>query len=579
MSSSASVESQVRCICFYITQLLKTLYNLPLIWYTCVNEQGPKDIRRNIFSQKRLIQSVLTSKKQLLLPFGSFGMDAGYDVVIIGAGMGGLACGNLLAKEGMKVLICEQSYKVGGYCQNFEREQYTFTPGAYFLNEFGPGGRMNAVFEALGIPNELDFLPQNPLRRIITPYFEFTLSTDVDQFERDLVRLFPAEQFSIRAYIKECKKLVQCLDNFSIVSTDLLSIKEQFQLICKGITKGPRLFRYLGKSTQEVMDSYFRDPFLKYLLSFGTRKGCSFFACASPIMWAIKGDFYYIKDNGVGALPELFVENYKSQGGEILFNSPVKEIFIENGKARGVRLDGEEEILTRFVVSNCDSLSTFQDLIDPSRLPKGFLKGLKDKEISKPVFTLFLGVDSDLPAMGFDGSPICFYPEIGENPWEDMQTGAFNIEKGRIEIRMDSINNPLLAPEGKHIIVSSTYVPYDLFRDNDTVSPCYKEIKEEIAQNLIKLTERIIPNLSNNIEVMDASTPVTYERYTLNRRGASMGWYLSAEDVSRFRTQKTPVSNLFQAGHWTFPGGGVPMVLISGVNAGRLVLKNRKKFK
>lgn len=404
---------------------------------------------------------------------GIFRMDTDYDVVIIGAGMGGLSCGNLLTKEGMKVLICEQSHKPGGYCQNFKRDQYTFTPGAYFLNEFGPEGRMNAIFETLGIPNELDFRPQDPLRRVITPLFEFTLSTDVEQFERDLVKLFPSERFSIREYIKQCRELVQCLDNFSIMSAELLTIKEQFQLIYKGITKGPRLFRYLGKSAREVLDSYFRDPCLKYLLSFGTRMECSFFACASPIMWAIKGDFYYIKDNGVEALPELFVKNYKSQGGEILYNSPVKKIFIENDKARGIRLDGGEEISTRFVVSNCDGLSTFQDLIDPSILPKGFLKGLKDKEVSKPVFTLFLGVDSDLPAMGFDGSPICFYSEIGENPWEDMEARAL--------------------------------------------------------------------------------------------------------DISRFRTQKTPVSNLFQAGHWAFPGGGVPMVLISGVNAGKLVLKNRKK--
>jgi hypothetical protein len=57
-----------------------------------------------------------------------------------------------------------------------------------------------------------------------------------------------------------------------------------------------------------------------------------------------------------------------------------------------------------------------------------------------------------------------------------------------------------------------------------------------------------------------------------------MGWYLSAKELPRIRSQKTPAANLYQAGHWTFPGGGIPMVIISGINAAKLVLKSMKKF-
>ncbi len=56
-----------------------------------------------------------------------------------------------------------------------------------------------------------------------------------------------------------------------------------------------------------------------------------------------------------------------------------------------------------------------------------------------------------------------------------------------------------------------------------------------------------------------------------------MGWYLPTREISRFRSQKTPIANLYQAGHWTFPGGGIPMVILSGINAARLVLKRMKK--
>jgi len=132
---------------------------------------------------------------------GNVEMGTSYDAVIIGAGMGGLSCGALLAKKGLKVLICEQSSKPGGYCQNFKLNEFIFTPAVHFLNEFGPNGQMKDAFEILGLPHEIEFCSQDPQRRIITSHFEITLSTDIDRFERDLTRLFPAEGRSIHAYI------------------------------------------------------------------------------------------------------------------------------------------------------------------------------------------------------------------------------------------------------------------------------------------------------------------------------------------------------------------------------------------
>ncbi|MBW2040391.1 MAG: NAD(P)/FAD-dependent oxidoreductase [Deltaproteobacteria bacterium] len=505
-------------------------------------------------------------------------METNYDAVIIGAGMGGLSCGTLLAKEGLRVLICEQSSKPGGYCQNFRRNGFTFAPAVHYLNEFGPHGSMKEAFQTLGLPPEIEFCPQDPQRRIITPNFHITLSTDIDRFERDLIHLFPSERLSIHAYIRELKRLVKSIEAFSIKSFDLISFKEKFELLYKGLFKAPQLLRYRGKTGREVLDSFFKDPLLKHLLTFGAREGSSIFFCASPIMWAIKGDFYYIKDKGVEVLPQLFLKYYKAYDGDISFNTLVKKIVIEGGKARGVQIEGGEEIQSRHVISNGDGHSTFQHLIGKHLLPDRFIRQLQEKEISGPVFTLYLGVDLDLAQMGFDGTLIHYYPTISKNPWEEKDMEEFDIEKGRMTIRVDSIKNPMFAPMGKHTVAISTFVPYELFKKGDNISPYYTEIKEEVAQKIIDITEKVIPGLSSHIMVRDASTPITYERETLNRHGAAMGWYLSAKEISSIRTQKTPIANLYQAGHWTFPGGGIPMVIISGINAAKLVLKSMKKF-
>ena len=504
-------------------------------------------------------------------------MGTTYDAIIIGAGMGGLSCGTLLAKEGLRVLICEQSSKPGGYCVNFKREGFTFAPAVHYLNEFGPDGQMQEAFQTLGLPSEIEFCPQDPQRRIITPHFHLTLSTDIDRFEKDLIQLFPKERLSIHAYIGELQRLVKNIEGLSIKSFDLISLTEKFQLLNK-VIKRPQLFRYRGKTGQEVLNSFFKDPILKYLLNFGARKNSSIFYCASPIIWAIKGNFYYIKNKGVEALPQLFLKQYKAYGGEISFNTLVKKIVIERGKVRGGQVEGGEEIQSRYIISNGDSHSTFQDLIGKHLLPDRFVRKLQKKEVSAPIFTLYLGVDLDLPQMGFDGALVHYYPAMSKNPWEKKDREGFDIEQEKVAIRMDSIKNPTLAPLGMHTVAIAAYTPYELFTDGANISPHYTEIKEEIAQKIIGITERVIPGLSSHIMVRDASTPITYERETLNTRGATMGWYLSVQEFSRIRSQKTPFANLYQAGHWTFPGGGIPMVILSGINAAKLVLKDMRKF-
>lgn len=102
----------------------------------------------------------------------------------------------------------------------------------------------------------------------------------------------------------------------------------------------------------------------------------------------------------------------------------------------------------------------------------------------------------------------------------------------------------------------------------------YTELKEALADKLIAAAEEIIPQLSKHIVYKDIATPLTFERYTLNSEGALHGWFPAPG--AKLRSQKTPIKNLYQAGHWTFPGGGIFAVALSGRNAAQLVLKDMR---
>ena len=90
-----------------------------------------------------------------------------YDVIVIGAGIGGLTCGAFLAKEGLSVLVAEQHSKPGGYCTSFQRKGFTFDAGFDFFVGVETGGMVNNILAELGLKDEIDFIEPAPPSQIM----------------------------------------------------------------------------------------------------------------------------------------------------------------------------------------------------------------------------------------------------------------------------------------------------------------------------------------------------------------------------------------------------------------------------
>jgi prolycopene isomerase len=134
-----------------------------------------------------------------------------------------------------------------------------------------------------------------------------------------------------------------------------------------------------------------------------------------------------------------------------------------------------------------------------------------------------------------------------------------------------------LAPENKHVISLICPVPYDYEEnwktENGERGSSYKKLKNKEMHHLIKTAERVIPELSKHIIFSEAATPLTQERYTENYKGAAYGWAQTPDQSGVSRLQpKTPIKNLYLAGHWTTPGGGVIAVALSGRNVAKMII-------
>lgn len=480
-----------------------------------------------------------------------------YDAVVIGAGIGGLACGALLAKNRRSVLVVEQSSQPGGCCASFEHGGYLFDKGICYLMGCEPGEAIYEILEELGLRQKIELVKMEPAIRIIGSDYELRINS-TESLEHRLIRLFPMEAMSIREFVAECRATTAEMERFFKKSLDLMNIWQKMAFMVTFFLRYRRMMKYMKKSWQEVVDSFFKDAKLRAIvLSTYPYNGLG--AMAGVMMVLGNTDGFYYPKGGLQALADLLSNGLREYGGDLALDTMVSKIIIEGDRAAGVELSDGRRVKARYVVSNVDARQTFQKLVGEERLPLKFRRELDELPLSPSAFIVSLGVRLNLKAMGFDGVYNIY------NPGDDIdELFGTDPEKCIVSINMHSIIDPAQAPDSTTAVQLVAMLPYDMVKD-------WRAAEEAIADKLIASAEKVIPRLSEHIICKHIISPLTFEQSTLNSQGAPLGWQLTPG--GKMRSQKTPIKNLYQAGHWTFPGGGVSHVVISGRNAAQLVLR------
>ncbi len=495
-----------------------------------------------------------------------------YDAIVIGAGIGGLTCGALLAKAGLSVQVAEQHAKPGGYCTSFQRDGFTFDAGFDFLCGFEPGGMLDTILEELELKNEIAFIDLALPSKIIGSDYEIPF-LPVQAFASGLKTMFPDEGGNIDLHLRDSRSVLSEMLALMEPAPDLLGFGGKMELMIKFLFKSAHMRKYAAKSTAQALATSFGQPRLRAIIASVDHYHPKW-AATSPMLLLGFGAFQY-PTGGAQALADALAKGVTKHGGHLALKTKVTKIVIRDGKASGIELADGTVVGSRYVVSNADGRQTFLKLVGEKHLSQKLVKELTDTPLTDPIFLISLGVDMDLRAMGFDGASIIY--NRSDN-MDDLWSG--DADKSSLWIMMHSLRDPSLAPEGMATVQIMSPFPYRYMnywkRGPDfTRGTEYRELKEELADKLIASAEAIVPELSQHIVCKDIATPLTYERYTLNSEGASYGWLPLPK--AKMRSQKTEIRNLYQAGHWTFPGGSIFAAALSGRNAAELVLKESKR--
>ena len=481
-----------------------------------------------------------------------------YDVIIIGAGIGGLTCGSLLAREGLRVLVGEKALKPGGYATSYKKEGFTFDSCVHFLGGCGEEGIIRRLLQGLEIEEEIEFIEVRSPMVAVLDNEKISLPIEKPlELEKTLQRLFPQEASQIPEYFQTLKKITQ--EILDLVSPSF------FKFLLFPI-RYPHLLRYQKCTLKDLLDRYFTDPKLKNILSIApTTLPPSKVSLLFMAVVTIQGQegFYYPK-GGIQTFSDALARGLKKHKGELLLDTLVTKILVEKRKIFGVELARGKRIRARYVVSNTNLEQTFCRLVGKEYLPQRYIKKVESQKVSFSGFILHMATDLDLRSLEL-GFTDAILPSDLEKEFKALNNNQMPDESSLV-ITIPSLVDSTLAPEGKHVLSIVAPAPYNYDWENK---------KEEIAKRIIRQVEKIIPNLSAHILYQDISTPLTLEKHTLNTKGAMYGLQVTPEQfgINRIR-QKTPIKNLYLTGHYTRPAHGVVGVVLSGRFAAQAILKD-----
>jgi prolycopene isomerase len=218
-------------------------------------------------------------------------------------------------------------------------------------------------------------------------------------------------------------------------------------------------------------------------------------------------------------------------------------------------IDDERQVGAPVVVSNADATLTFERLVGEESVPERFMRRVRRMRPSISAFLLYSACTLPLDELDLAAEVFIYDHWDHDATWEDVQAGRF----GGMWLSIPTLHDRSLAPEGEHLLMFTSLMPYEIGEPWD-------EAKARYAEQAIERVEAVLPGYRDSITFCDSATPETFERYTLAHKGAIYGWDNAPNQVQPKRLpHETPIEGLYLAGHWTDPGTGSVRCLLSGL--------------
>ncbi len=498
-----------------------------------------------------------------------------YDIIVIGAGCGGLTAASCAAKEGKNVLLLERHNSPGGFLGSFVRGRFEFdiSPNQLcgFTNTEGFGDA-ERVFDYLGISNKINFCKTPEAYRLITKSddgskIDVTMPTGVSSFINAMESYVPGSKTPLEKLFTIAEEICNANVYFSDVDgklgfSDMRSIMKKYG----------NFIRTAPYSVNEVLNALGLPQkaqiiFNAFWMNLGVDCDRLSFTHYISLLYSYIKYGGFIPSKTSYALAMALESNFTDNGGEIRYNSHVSRILFKDNKAKGVILKNGERINASHIICNCSPTTVFGKMIKEQDIPKTALKRTNARSFGARGACVYLGLNKSPEELGIKNYSVII-TESGNS------TEQFNLMK-KIET-----NNALTAvclnkanldasPKGTTILCLKTIYTDNCWAD---ISPeNYFNEKDMLSARLIAAYEKATGiTIHKYIEEIEVATPVTFAGYTATPQGVVYGYAADDWDslVPRIMTEADDcdTNNLRFCGGWGTQLSGVGSSIVSGRN-------------
>jgi len=460
-------------------------------------------------------------------------------ITIIGAGLGGLTAGALLAKNGYSVTLLEQHTIVGGCATNFKRGDFTCEVGLHEMNGVYSDPIIMDIFNKLGVYDHIEFIKPNEFFSVVTKNGKFVMPDGINNAKQALKEKFPHEKQGIEKYfniIEKISKRFETLQNASWYH--YLFFPFYFWDI---------LF-YKPKNVTKVLDKIILDNELKQILNSNvgyyndSPDTLSFLLHAVAQHSYYSGGGWFIK-GGSGRLSDYLAKVIKDNNGEIITKATVTAC--SDTHVSYLHKKETKTIQSDIIISNISPEQTYTLYSIPYK---------EKRELGNSLLTIYLGFNKNLKDVYGKGE----YSNFILNDSEFIFVDYSQIDSG-------------LTNDNKSF--GAICMLDDIDKWNELDNNSYKDEKNRLIDTMIEKLEKHYPNISEFIEYAEVGTSKTVKRYIHTPNGTAYGFKPTPKQFFKIPQVKSKkVNNLYFVGQWIMAGGFNP-AMVSGALCFRAITK------
>src|SRR6185312_14281204 len=337
-------------------------------------------------------------------------MGPAYDAIIVGAGHNGLVAANYLARAGLKVVVLEARYLVGGACVTEELiKGAKFSSCAFVQGTFRPEIVNELKLRDFGLEMTAPDVQGLP---IFPDGSHVCLWQDLDRTVRELERISQREAQGFLEFGIRLQHFGRLMKPF-LFSADPPKRSEVMKAF-EDAGETELYNEFMLASTNGLVEKYFASDHVRGLLTFlglvsvwagpDTPEGAYLYGYhAIGEFEDTIGRWAFVK-GGMGGITQALARGAESHGVEIRVNAPVSEIIIEGGNVHGIRLATGEELKAGIVISNVHPKLTFLKLLQPQHLKSRFKQAVERIDTKGAMARVHLLVDQLPHYVGFESA-------------------------------------------------------------------------------------------------------------------------------------------------------------------------------